>query len=126
MNLSKIKDAIELLEKLGTDADGNSTPQSMIGEYVIVRSSNEGINAGTVISADAAGVVLKDARRIWYHRPNDKSESWYEGVARTGLSGDSKVSGSVAKKAIIEDYSMTLVTSAARTSIENAKTHAQS
>ena len=79
----------------------------MIGRKVIVRSRNEGINAGVVVLADDTGVELKDARRIWYHKPKDKSLSWYEGVAISGIDDGSKVSGTVKTKLIIEDYSMT-------------------
>ena len=80
----------------------------MIGKPVIVRSRNEGINAGIVVVADETGVELKDCRRIWYHKPKDKNLSWYEGIATSGISDDSKVSGTVSNKVIIEDYSMTL------------------
>ncbi|MEM6413161.1 MAG: hypothetical protein AAF720_00705 [Pseudomonadota bacterium] len=97
-----------------------------IGKYVIVRSRNEGINAGTVIDADETGVVLKDARRIWYHKPKDKSLSWYEGVAQSGLHKDSKLSGAVLEKVIAEDYSITLCTEIAQQSIESAVSNAQS
>lgn len=82
----------------------------MIGKPVIVRSSNEGINVGIVELADETGVVLKDARRLYYHRPKDKSLSWYEGVAESGISDNSKVSGTVTRKVIIEKYSMTEIT----------------
>ena len=113
-------------------ADGNATPESgggvaasMIGKYVIVRSRNEGINAGEVVAADDTGVVLKNARRMWYHKPAVKTESWYEGVANHGLSDDSKVSGVVSEKVIIEDYSMVACTEVARQSIEAAVSNAQ-
>jgi len=79
----------------------------MIGKAVIVRSRNEGINVGIVELADDTGVVLKNARRLYYHKPLDKSLSWYEGVAESGISSDSKVSGTVSRKVIVEDYSMT-------------------
>lgn len=82
----------------------------MIGKKVIVRTRNEGINAGIVVLADDTGVELKECRRIWYHKPLDKSVSWYEGIAMTGISKDSKVSCTVNSKVIIEDYSMTLCT----------------
>ena len=82
---------------------------TMIGKNVIVRSRNEGINIGTVVVADETGVVIENARRIWYHKPKDKSLSWYEGVAVSGLSDDSKISGTVKQKVIIENYSMVLV-----------------
>ena len=95
-----------------------------IGKYVIVRSRNEGINAGVVVDVDDTGIVLKDARRLWYHAPADESLSWYEGVAESGLAADSKVSPPVLK-AIIEDYSVTLCTEKAQASIRGAKSHAQ-
>lgn len=92
----------------------------MVGKYVIVRSRNEGLNAGYVEAADNTGVVLKDVKRLWYYKPAVKTEAWYEGVATHGLSKDSKVSGAVTRKVIIEDYSMTECTEIARQSIETA------
>ena len=88
-----------------------------VGKNVIVRTQNEGINIGTVVSADSTGVILKNARRIWYHKPADKTLSWYEGVAISGLSDDSKVSPTVDIKIIVEDYSMTVVSEDAYKSI---------
>ena len=107
------KDSIQNVEFTGT----TTIASRMIGKNVIVRSRNEGINAGTVVLADDTGVELKNCRRIWYHKPKDKTLSWYEGVAVTGLSDDSKVSGTVSRKVIIEDYSMTECTDEAFKSI---------
>lgn len=97
-----------------------------IGEYVLVRSRNEGVNAGYVVAVDETGVILKDARRLWYHKPASKSASWYEGVACYGLSDDSKISNAVTEKAIVEDYSITATTATAEESIRGAKTNEQS
>ena len=107
------KDSIQNVEFTGT----TTIASRMIGKNVIVRSRNEGINAGTVVLADDTGVELKNCRRIWYHKPKDKTLSWYEGVAVAGLSDDSKVSGTVSRKVIIEDYSMTECTDEAFKSI---------
>jgi hypothetical protein len=115
----------DLRELLAPSATAKSVAANMVGKYVIVRSRNEGINAGEVVGADETGVILKGARRLWRHKPAVKSESWYEGVANHGLSDDSKVSASVEQKAILEDYSMTLCTQTARQSIESAVPHAQ-
>ena len=93
-----------------------------IGKYIIVRSRNEGINAGIVKAIDGTGVILSEARRLWYHKPKDKTTSWYEGVSQNGLSGDSKISTPVIEKAIIEDYSVTLCTDVAKKSISSHKT----
>ena len=84
-----------------------SVSSRMIGKKVIVRSRNEGINAGVVVLADETGIELKDCRRLWFHNPKDENLSWYEGVSISGLSSDSKVSGTVKTKVIIEDYSIT-------------------
>ena len=97
-----------------------------IGKYVIIRSGNEGINAGFLKAADATGVVLKKARRLWYHKPSVVTECWYEGVANHGLSEDSRISAPVKVKVIIEDYSITPCTGKATKSIQAAKPHAQS
>lgn len=96
-----------------------------IGRYVICRSRNEGVNAGKVLAADDTGVILEDARRLYYHKPIDKKTSWYEGVARTGLSEDSKI-GAAVEKIIVEDYSLTICTEEAEKSIRGAKDNAQS
>lgn len=99
--------------------------KKMIGEYVVVRSRNEGINAGFLEDADETGCVLKDCRRLWWHKPAVKSESWYEGVCNHGLSDDSKVSAAVERKVIVEDYSIVQCTDKAKKSIQGAKSHAQ-
>ena len=95
-----------------------------IGKYVICRSRNEGVNAGYVVQADETGVILKDARRLYYHRPVNKNVSWYEGVAKYGLSDDSKTATAI-EKIIIEDYSLTVCTKEAEESIKNAKESGQ-
>ena len=102
----------------------SSMLQSYIGKYVICRTRNEGINSGVVVNIDETGVILKDARRFWYHEPKDKKLSWYEGVAISGVSENSKLSAPV-EKVIIEDYSLTLVSEEAEKSIRGIKNHAQ-
>lgn len=89
-----------------------------LGKYCIVRTRNEGINFGKVVAADETGVVIEEARRIYYHRPKNNNVSWYEGVAATGLHSDSKISGEVERKYIIEDYSLTLCSGEAIQSIK--------
>lgn len=101
---------IEKVEVKTIEFTGEETISScMIGECAIIRSRNEGINIGIVVAADETGVVIDDARRIYYHKPLDEKLSWYEGVAVSGLGEGSKISGTVKRKVIVEDYSMTLV-----------------
>lgn len=109
----------------GTATKENTLYSRYVGKYVICRSRNEGVNAGKVIAADETGVILEDARRLYYHKPANKNVSWYEGVAIEGLSKDSKV-GAAVEKIIVEDYSLTVCTASAEKSIRGAEEHAQS
>ena len=99
--------------------------EQLKGKYVIVRSYNEGVNAGYVVSAAENAIQLRKARRLWYHAPKDKDLSWYEGVALTGLRDDSRVSPPV-EKIIQENYSVTFCTEEARESIEAFPSNPQS
>lgn len=122
-----IGEAKKLASMFGTNTltSTSSLYDRYIGKYVIVRSRNEGINAGKVIEADNTGVILEEARRLYYHKPANKDLSWYEGVALEGLSKDSKI-GAEVEKLIVEDYSITVCTKEAEKSIRGAKTNAQS
>jgi hypothetical protein len=95
--------------------------QSYVGEYVICRSRNEGINAGIVKAIDETGVILTEARRMWFHEPATDA-SWYEGVANHGLSSDSKVSEPT-HKVIVERYSLTICSEEAIASIRSSKSY---
>ncbi len=97
---------------------------TLIGKKVLVRSRNEGVVAGIVVLADETGIQLKESRRIWHHKPKDTSVSWYEGVATTGISSDSKVSCTT-KRTIIEDYSATECNDDAYNSIMELAPNAQ-
>ena len=122
MTYGELKQIASLFNK----TNSSNMLDHVIGKYVIVRSRNEGINAGFVEAADETGIILKEARRIWYHKPKDKGVSWYEGVAKSGVSDDSKLSCPVEEKAIIEAYSITFCTQEAMKSISGAKSHEQS
>ena len=124
MTYGQIRQILNLFEQHPA-AKKQCLAKSIEGKYVIVRSRNEGINAGYVEAADETGIVLTEARRIWYHRPESKSMSWYEGVAISGLSSDSKVSETVARKVIIEDYSITECSDFGAKSIQDHESHAQ-
>lgn len=118
------------IKEIAKLACGTKSPASsglgnqFVGKYVIVRSRNEGINAGKILELDDTGVILEDARRLYYHKPINKELSWYEGVALEGLSKDSRV-GAAVTKLIVEDYSITVCTKDAEKSIRGAKDNAQ-
>lgn len=114
---------IKALEGFFSGKKNNSILKSAIGKYVIIRSINEGINAGILKDADEIGCVLSQARRLWHHKPKDSGTSWYEGVAENGLDGSSEISSAVSEKYIIEDYSVTICTEVAEASIKAHPTH---
>ena len=92
----------------------------LVGKYVIVRTRNEGINAGCLVAADETGCVLRQARRLYRPISKDTDLAWYEGVAVSGLHADKSIcSGDVDKKIIMEDYSIITTTTVAEESIKN-------
>lgn len=120
------KDSVTNQPTVMTFGGENPLPNVYTGKFVIVRSRNEGINAGTLKAADDTGCILENCRRLWWHKPADVGLSWYEGVAVSGLSSDSKVSCTVSAKVIVEDYSITLCSNDAEKSIMGAEPNAQS
>lgn len=123
LTLGQIKQFQNLFQSQSTISESRIFSR-YVGKYVICRTRNEGINAGKVIDCDETGVILEDARRLYYHKPAEKSLSWYEGVALEGLSKDSKI-GAEVEKVIVEDYSLTICTEKAEKSIRSAKTNEQ-
>lgn len=122
-----ITELIEIIKSATTvSKNKQSIAECMTGKYVIVRTKNEGINCGIVESADETGIILTESRRLWYHEPKDKSVSWYEGVAISGLSENSKLSAIVERKVIMEDYSLTQCSEIAIKSLREHKSHEQS
>lgn len=97
--------------------------KSALGKYAIVRTRNEGLNSGVILEAGADGCVIGEARRLWYSKPLDPGMAWYEGVALSGLHASSKVSPPVAKKYIVEDYSITLCSIIGEKSLREAPSH---
>ena len=125
LTYGQIKEIAKLACGTKSAPSSSGLGNQFVGKYVIVRSRNEGINAGKILELDDTGVILEDARRLYYHKPANKELSWYEGVALEGLSKDSKV-GAEVTKLIIEDYSITVCSKDAEKSIRGAKTNAQS
>ena len=127
MNINEltIGQAKELAGLFGNKQQNEGIYNEFLGKYVICRTINEGINFGIVAAIDETGVVLDESRRLYYHKPINKNVSWYEGIARFGISSDSKV-GTAVKKIISENYSLTLCTDEAVKSLKEAVSNEQS
>lgn len=99
--------------------------EEYIGRYVIIRSTNEGINFGILKKADSTGVLISGAIRLYHHKPRDVTQAWYEGVSNSGISDDTKIAPKVESKVIVERYSITPCTEIAAESILSHKCHGQ-
>lgn len=63
---------------------------SWIGKKVIIRGYAAGVHYGELIEKDGKEVILKNSRRLWYWKTDNKGISLSE-VANGGLHKDSKV-----------------------------------
>jgi hypothetical protein len=126
---------IKLVEMLVNSGEESESPKAdagndggiyskYVGKYVLCRTRNEGINFGKVKEASDSAVILEEAQRLHYFKPAIASESWYEGVSAHGITSDSRISMK-SEKLIKEDYSLTLCTAVAISSIQSAPTHEQ-
>jgi len=122
LTVSQVK---EILAMFGNRPSAQEPSDDMIGKYVIVRCQEAGVHAGVLDSYHGRSCVLSEGRRLWYHEPADRSLSWYEGVAISGLSSNSKTSATVARCILTENCEIVLCSKEAEQSIRKAPTHEQ-
>lgn len=97
-------------------------PNPFIGRYCIARTRNAGVIFGKVIDAGDRYLHMIEARRLWRIISEDKTKSWYEGAAKSGLDISSKVS-SETERFINEDYELNICSDVAIKSIREFKTN---
>lgn len=99
------------------------TDHSMIGEKVIVRTSDAGVHFGTLAARTGAEAVLTDSRRLWFWRTADKGISLSD-VAIGGIDQKaSKVCAALPRHLVIGVIEVIPATAAAAASIETADVH---
>lgn len=113
---------LELLALLNETAPQTSSP--LIGKYVIVRSRDSGVHAGTLVAVNGRHVSLTNARRLWYWVA--AKEHTLSAVALHGLKADSKIASAVTQVEILDASEITATTVTAQASIEGIKSHAPS
>ena len=79
----------ELREILNADTYEHYESGDWIGRYVIVRCRDAGVHAGELISYSGRTCELRQARRLWYWKP--QSGAFLSAVATTGLSEESNI-----------------------------------
>lgn len=97
-------------------------PSPFNGRYCIARTRNAGVIFGKVIASGDRYLHMTEARRLWRIISEDKTKSWYEGAAESGLDISSKVS-SETERFINEDYELTICSDVAIKSIKGFKTN---
>ena len=92
------------------------------GKYVIVRCRDAGVHAGYLVSIKDRTVVLKDSRRLWYWKATGSSHT-LSGVAKHGISSESKIPPTVATIHLLDACEVISTTKACRKSIEEMPHH---
>ena len=105
-------------------AETTQSGDPWIGKYVVVRTRDAGVHAGTLVSRIDRQCELSDARRLWYWKPANKA-SFLSGVATEGL--DTKASKIGAPVAIVltENCEIIACTEKAAASIAECPSHEQ-
>ena len=113
-----------LLALLGATDKGDvkaNAPHDLAGSYVIVRSRDSGVHAGTLVGVDGRTVVLESARRLWYWVA--AKEHTLSAVSLHGLGDGCKIASQVERIDVLDACEIIPATSAARTSIEGYRSH---
>ena len=120
--IEQIKEVLELMSVLNGEENKseNSLPEnSMVGEYVIVRSRDAGVHAGYLEGYEGREIRLTKSRRLW--RWWCKESISLSAVAVSGLKhDDSKVAPEVGRQTILDACEIILCDGDGKNSIINA------
>jgi hypothetical protein len=111
----------QLLALLGGTADAAPDLNPLLGSYVIVRSRDSGVHAGTLAYHRDRHVRLTDARRLWYWVA--AKEHTLSAVSLHGLKSDSKIASAVESIDVLDACEIIPCTDTAKASIQGAKSH---
>jgi len=111
-----------LAEILGGGASPSPTAHpadQLLGQFVIVRSRDSGVHAGTLVSIQDRTVRLTGSRRLWYWRA--AKGHTLSGVALHGLNAEgSKIAGELGEIVVLDACEIIPTTAAAGQSILGA------
>ena len=120
MNIEKLTALLELLrDDAPSPTQADHPAAQMIGKFVITRSRDSGVHAGTLVSVQDRTVRLTGSRRLWYWKA--AKGHTLSGVALHGLaSSGSKIAGEVPEICILDACEILPTTAAAGQSILGA------
>ena len=101
-------------------ADQDADP--WIGKFVVVRTRDAGVHAGTLKSRDGRECELTEARRLWYWKVAEKG-AFLSGVATLGLDHKQSKVGAPIDVLLTENCEIIACTDKAAQSINEAPTY---
>ena len=110
----------DLVEQFSPKRPISSGADALIGKYVIVRCKDAGVHAGILEHASGREALLSQSRRLWYWK--SKKGSFLSGVARDGITNESKVGGAV-RVYLSETCEIIETSEEAERTIRNAPVH---
>ncbi len=122
IDLNKLTALAEILGGGASPSPTSHPADQLIGQYVIIRSRDSGVHAGTLASAKDRTVRLTGARRLWYWKA--AKGHTLSGVALHGLdTAGSKIAGELGEVVVLDACEIIPTTAAARQSILGAPEH---
>lgn len=119
IDLNKLTALAEILGGGASPAPTIHPADQLIGQFVIVRSRDSGVHAGTLASIQDRTVRLTGSRRLWYWKA--AKGHTLSGVALHGLDASaSKIAGELREIAILDACEIIPTTAAAGKSILGA------
>lgn len=119
IDLNKLTALAEILGGGATPAPTSHPVDQLIGQFVIVRSRDSGVHAGTLVSVQDRTVRLTTARRLWYWKA--AKGHTLSGVALHGLdTAASKIAGELGEIVVLDACEIITTTAAAGKSILGA------
>lgn len=121
IDIDKIPALLALFGGMDAKSETSVVPNALTGRYVIVRSRDSGVHAGTLVSVDGRTVVLSGARRLWYWVA--AKEHTLSAVSLHGLGDGSRIASKVDLIHILDACEIIPATSESQESIEGYKSH---
>jgi len=116
IDLNKLSALAEILGGAASPAPTSHPADQLMGQFVIVRSRDSGVHAGTLVSVQDRTIRLTGSRRLWYWKA--AKGHTLSGVALHGLDpAVSKIAGEVGEIVILDVCEIIPTTPAAGQSI---------
>lgn len=119
LDINKLAALAEMLDGGGVQPPSSHPANQLIGQFVIVRSRDSGVHAGTLASVHDRTVRLTGSRRLWFWKAAQGHT--LSGVALHGVNTrESKIAGELSDIVVLDACEIIPTTAAAGQSILGA------